>query len=143
MWDEIKKAAGAMWERGKDYVRDSAAIEQILASPSPELAVQALRAYVSALASEQDFLCFKGTVGHQLMLAQQTQVNSNSGWGVSTEDRIAFAEAHMLAGEPTPGMQSQQRIQALAYMYQLSDQFWAEAQAVRAQPPAPAPGAGT
>jgi len=134
MWDAIKKAAADAVERGAAYVRHSAAIEQILNSPSVDHACYALQHYVHDLDSEAEFQRFKQTVVQQAMMAQQALIQAQSGspWGNSVEDRLAHMSACISSGEPSQQQGAQMRLNGLVVMHQLADRFWMEAQQARA-----------
>jgi hypothetical protein len=146
MWDAIKKAASGMMEAGAALIRHGLAIEQILASPTPDIGLYNFRTYIFGIESEADFAHFRQAVANQIMAAQQAleqaQSTAYDSWGSSSEDRIAYLQAHIQAGEPAGANAQtqalQQRLAALGYMYQAMDMVWAEAQ--QAKPAAASPG---
>lgn len=138
MFDAIKKLAGRFLENTAAYMRHAGAIEHILSLPTEPIAVNALRNYVFSLNGEADFQHFKAAIFQQYQLTLQSQSQAGAAWGSSTEDRIAYQQAHLIAGQPTGGMIAQQRLYYLQAMNQYADLFWMEARQARAAvPPAP------
>ena len=137
MWDVFNKFRNFV----SSNVRHSAGIENILGAMTLGNGELALRNYVSTIADEDDFGSFRRvvgqlTVGAQMMLQQSQMGGGSSSWGVSTEDRIAYQEAHMLAGVPTNSMAQAQaayhRLHALLWIQQCIDPIWADTKRSRA-----------